>query len=75
MAHTKEGLVRYKVDGKFVYLPKRSREEQKAYRKKWKRQWQIDNPEKCKANTARYEAYKRKMNALESATGTITAIQ
>ena len=61
MAHTKEGLVRYKVDGKFVYLPKRSREEQEAYRKEWNRRWRQDNPEKTRANTARHEAYKRKV--------------
>ena len=61
MAHNREGLVRYKVDGKFVYLPKRTKEEQKAYRREWNRRWRLENPEKVQANTARYEAYKRKV--------------
>jgi len=54
--HTK-----YKVDGKFVVLPKKSKEEMKAHRREYNRKWRNENPDKVLANTLRHRAYKEKV--------------
>lgn len=54
---------RYKINGKFVYMPKKSPEEQRAYRLEYNKQWKKDNPQLVKASKKRYEDYKRRNNA------------
>jgi len=55
-----KNTARYKIDGEYVILPKRTKEEQKAYRKEWNRKWIAENPDKVKANTKRFMDSKRK---------------
>ena len=52
---------RYKIKGEFVYLPKRTKEEQKEYRLEYNKQWKIDNPELVKASKKRYEDYRKRV--------------
>lgn len=54
MAHDGKGNVRYKVDGQYVYLPKRTKEELAKARKVYMRKWIKENQDKVEANTARY---------------------
>ena len=50
-----ETHARYKIKGEFVYLPKRTKEEQKESRKSYMKKWVRENPDKVKDNLKRYQ--------------------
>ena len=61
MAHDGEGKVRYKVNGQFVYLPRRTKAEQIDFRKEYMKAWCQSNPEKVDANIKRHKAHNEKV--------------
>ena len=55
-----ETHARYKIKGEFVYLPKRTKEEQKKYRLEYNKKWKKENPALVKASKKRYEDYRKR---------------
>ena len=61
MAHDGKGNIRYKVNGQFVYLPKRTKAEQAEIRKQYMKEWCQNNPDKVKANLDRHYRHRDKV--------------
>ena len=58
-------LVRYKIDGKYIYMPPMTPEQKKIHRKEYNRKWRAENPDKVKATKDRYWDYQHRLKQWE----------